>query len=65
MILEFLAKATPWTLVPFTRMRKIRKVLRLGYFCCCCHFCLGLVFFFSVFLILLSVVFCCLFGILG
>lgn len=25
--------------MPFTRIRKIRKALRMGYFCCCCHFC--------------------------
>lgn len=37
-ILEFLAKATPCTLVPLTKIRKIRKVLRLGCFCHFCHF---------------------------
>ena len=38
MIFEFLA--TPWTVVPFTRIRKIRKLLRLEYFCDCYFCCL-------------------------
>lgn len=38
MIFEFLA--TPWTVVPFTRIRKIRKLLRLVYFCDCYFCCL-------------------------
>ena len=38
MISELLA--TPWTVVPFTRIKKIRKLLRLGYFCDCYFCCL-------------------------
>lgn len=55
MILGFLAKATPRTLMPFTSIRKI-KVLRLGLFCCCCHFCLVFLFYFKFCLVWFSAV---------
>lgn len=38
MILEFLAKAIPCTVVSSTKIRKIRKVLILGCFCRFCYF---------------------------
>lgn len=50
MILEFLAKATPQIVVPFTGIRKIWKVLRLGYFLLPSSF------------LLFNLVFCCLFA---
>ena len=37
-ILESLVKAIPCTVVPFTKIRKIRKVFRLGCSCFSCHF---------------------------